>query len=88
MNTPASFLVKHGILMWYNKSLQIDGYQKKLKDKNFSLLGKDILKLMIIQYCSVQKLNFKDRQRIEQLFNFSPGRLLLKNKKDYNLICD
>ena len=80
MNTPASFLVKHGILMWYNKNLQIDKYAKKLEDKEFSLLGKDILKLMIIQYCSVQHLNFKDRQRIEQLFNFSPGRLLLKNK--------
>jgi len=78
MNTTASFLVKHGILMWYNKNLQIDKYTEKLKDKEFPLLGKDILKLMIIQYSSVHNLNFKDRQRIEQLFKFSPGRLLLK----------
>ena len=28
-DTPASFLVKHGILMWYTKNLQIEGIVEK-----------------------------------------------------------
>jgi len=36
IKTPASFLIKHGILMWYNKNLQIDELAKKIKEKDLS----------------------------------------------------
>ena len=70
-NTPASFLVKHGILMWYNKNLQIDNIYEKFIDKNFSEIAKKVLKLMIINHCSMHSINFKERQKIENKFGIS-----------------
>ena len=34
-NTPASFLIRHGMLMWYNKNLQIDNIIKKIDEDAF-----------------------------------------------------
>ena len=51
--TPASFLIKHGILMWYNKNLQIDDLAKKIKEKDFSEIAQNILKFMVVDYSSL-----------------------------------
>ena len=66
INTPASFLIKHGILMWYNKNLQIDELAKKIKEKDFSEIAQNILKFMVVEYSSLHPVNYKDRQRIER----------------------
>lgn len=65
INTPASFLVKHGILMWYKKNIDINEIAKKLDMKDFSEVAKRVMKLMIINHCYLHKISYKDRQRLE-----------------------
>ena len=80
INTPASFLVKHGVLMWYSKNLQLDEIKKKIKEKNFSEIAKATLKLAIVNYCTLHPINYKDRQRIENILGI-PHQKLLPGKK-------
>lgn len=65
VNTPASFLVKHGILMWYSENLRIDDICNKIKEKEFSYTAQKIIKYMVVNYASMHKINFRDRQKLE-----------------------
>jgi len=78
VKTPVSFLVKHGILMWYNKNLQIDVLAKKIKEKDFSEIARRILRLMVVDHCSLHPINYKDRQRIESQLGISRRRLPIR----------
>jgi len=80
LNTPASFLVKHGILMWYNKNLRINELAKRINEKDFSEIAKRIIKLMVVNHCSLHSINYKDRQRIENKLGI-PARKLLATRK-------
>lgn len=82
-DTPASFLVKHGILMWYNKNLQVDNITKKIDADGFSNIAKKIMEFMVVNHCSMHTINFKDRQKIEQKFHI-PSRKLLTQISENN----
>ncbi len=75
-NTPASFLVKHGILMWYNKNLQLENISQKINDKDFSHTAKKVMELMIVNHCSMHKVDFREKQRISHTFNIQSEKLL------------
>ena len=77
IKTPVSFLVKHGILMWYNKNLQIDELAKKIKEKDFSEIAQNILNFMIVDYTSLHPISYRDRQRIESKLGI-PRKLLIR----------
>jgi len=64
INTPVSFILKHGILMWYIKHVNIDEIAKRIKEKDFSLLAKRLLDLMIVEYCILHPVNHRDLQKI------------------------
>lgn len=76
INTPASFLIKHGIFMWYNKNLQIDAIKKEMNGKEFSNIASRVMEFMIVNHCSMHKVSFKERQKIEQKFNIPSKKLL------------
>lgn len=76
VNTPASFLVKHGILMGYNKNLQIKDLTKGISEKDFSEIAKRAIKLMVVNHCSLHQIHYKDRQRIEAQLGIPAKRLL------------
>ena len=78
MNTPASFLIKHGILMWYSKNIQVDNIINNIKDKSFSDTAKRLIKYMIVGYCYMHKINYKDKSKLVDKFNFKEKELLLK----------
>lgn len=84
IKTPASFLVKHGILMWYNKNLQIDELAKKLKEKDFSKMAQNILKFMVEDHCSLHPINYRDRQRIESKLRISRRKLQISSLNTRN----
>ncbi len=63
-NTPASFLVKHGILMWYNKNPQIDSIVKKIDEYGFSEIAKKIIRFEIVNYASMHSISFREKQKI------------------------
>ena len=82
VNTPAAFLVKHGILMWYNKNLRINEIVERINEKEFSEIAKRVMKLMIVNYCSLHSINYKDRQRIENKLRIPAKKLLTRGYKE------
>lgn len=78
-NTPASFLVKHGILMWYYKNLQIDNIVNRIEDDGFSETANRIMKFMIVNHCSVHTTGYKEIQKIEHKLGIPSKRLLPRN---------
>ncbi len=82
VSTPASFLVKHGILMWYNKNLQIDKIVERIDEKDFSEMAKRAIKLMVANHCSLHPINYKDRQRIENKLGIPAKKLLTRGYKE------
>lgn len=75
-NTPATFIIKQGILMWYDKNLQIDEIYKTINKKNFSPTAEYIIKFQIVHYCSFHTIDFKERQKLEGKFQLSSENLL------------
>lgn len=71
-NTPASFLVKHGILMWYTKNMQLDVMAKQISEKHYSEMSKKILKFMVIGHCSMHRIDYRDKQRIHSKLGIQP----------------
>jgi len=77
-NTPASFLVKHGILMWYNKNIQIDNIAERIDEDGFSDTAKKVIRFMIVNHCSMHSLGFKEKQKIEHKFGIPSEKLLIQ----------
>lgn len=76
INTPVSFIVKHGILMWYEKNLQINEVAKRINEKDFSEIAGRAIKLMVVNHCSSHSINYKDWQRIEDKLRIPRKNLL------------
>ena len=76
-NTPATFLVKHGTLMWYNKNLRVNDIKNADKSDKFSEIAKTIMKHMIVNHCRIHPIDFKDRQKVEQQLDIPRKKLLL-----------
>jgi len=83
-DTPASFLLKHGIFMWYDKNLQVDNISKRISEDGFSRTAKKVIEFMIVNHCSMHHIGFKDIQKIQNKFNISPKDLLLRQAKINN----
>ncbi len=82
VNTPASFLAKHGILMWYNKNVQIERIAEKIKERDFSRIAERAMQFMIVDYCSLHPINYKDRQKIESKLGIPPKKLLARRYEE------
>ena len=66
VNTPASFMIKHTILMWNNKNLRINELKKM--DKIFdSPIAKNVMMWLITEYCSMHRIDYRDSAKLEQL---------------------
>lgn len=75
-NTPASFLIKHGILMWYNKNLQIDNIISKIDNDGFSETAKKIIKFMVANHCALHTVDYKHKQRIQEKLGIPYQKLI------------
>lgn len=64
INSPASFLVKHGIIMRYGKNLQTNDIYKKVLEKEFSRTAIQIIKYLIVDHCSTHNIRFSEQQKI------------------------
>ncbi len=79
VDTPASLLVKHGILMAYTNNLQIKELTKRMNEKNFSEIANKAIKLMVVNHYSLHTLRYQDRQRIENELKIHTKRFLPKS---------
>jgi hypothetical protein len=82
MDTPASFLVKHGILMWYKKNLQINEFAKRINKNDFSEIAKRVIKLMVVNHCSLHLIKHKGRQQIINVLGIPERKLLTRGYKE------
>lgn len=83
INTPASFLIKHGIYMQYLKELDTKAITDAIEDnKFFSETSIRNLRQLIIEYCSLNDISFQERRKIEDKLNFRPN-VLLKFRTEY-----
>lgn len=76
--TPASFAVKHGMLMWYNKNLRIDEIVEGMRQNSFSNVAKTVLELMVVNHCSLHQIGYKNRQKIVAQLGISKTKLFTK----------
>lgn len=81
-NTPASFLLKHGIYMWFNKNLQIDNIAKTIDEDGFSETAKRIMRFMIVNHCSMHPIGFKEKQKLENKLKIPAQKLLIQHAKE------
>ncbi len=85
VNTPASFIIKHGILMWYSKNLQVENITKEIEEGCFSRIAERIMRLMIVEYSSMHFINYKEKQKLESKLRIPHNRLNRKqNRIQYN----
>ena len=76
INTPASFLVKNKILMWYKKNIQIDELIRAIDNEEFSEIAKRAIKRMVVEHCATHLIGYKERQRLESGLKLRTNRLL------------
>ncbi len=72
-NTPASFIIKHGILMWYSKNLQIESIAERRNKKDFSVIARRILDFEIVGHSRTHTINYRDRQKIIDRLGILPA---------------
>lgn len=80
-NTPASFIVNHGIRMWYGKSLKIDEIAERIEGKDFSKTAERLIKFKVVEHCKLHSIDFKDRQRIESRLGIPSDKILMEREK-------
>lgn len=80
-NTPATFIIKHGIGMWYKKNLKIEEIAKKLDGDGFSVTAEKVIKQLIVDHCMMHGIQYADRQRLESKLGLSQKRLIQMQKK-------
>lgn len=78
-DTPVTFLIKHGIFMWYDKSLQIDEIYDKIDSDGFSKTAKRIMEHRIVNHCQTHSIGYKEHQHIEHRSKIKK-QILLKRK--------
>jgi uridine kinase len=80
-NTPASFIVKHGNLMWYNKNLQVQNIADRINEDDFSESATHVLKMMVVNHSTMHPIGFKEKQKIENKLGIPLKRLLIAQTK-------
>jgi len=81
-NTPSSFIIKHGILMWYNKHLKTDEIVQRIGEKDFSKIADRVIKLMIANHCALHQISYQDRQKIVRELGIPTEKLLTTSYKE------
>jgi hypothetical protein len=80
LNTPSSFMVKQGILMWYQKNLRLDEIADRIQKNDYSQLAAKTTKLMVVEHYSVHDISFRDKQRIKDKLGIR-GKMLGNRKE-------
>jgi hypothetical protein len=65
LGTPASFLVKHGNLMRYDKNVRVDEIARKIDESSCSEVAIRVMKVLVVEHCYFHAINYRDRQRIK-----------------------
>ncbi|MFJ1261532.1 TIR domain-containing protein [Capnocytophaga canis] len=81
IDSPAVFIVNHGIKMWYNKNIKIDEIKKRVENKDFSLTAKKLMQHKIVEHCLLHKIDYKKLEEIEKKLHIPSSKILIKGSK-------
>ncbi len=81
-NTPASFVVNHGIKMWYAKNMRVDEIAKRLSEQDFSKTAERLMKFKVVEHCRLHNIEFKDLQNIENKLHIPSKKMLAERAKN------
>lgn len=77
LNSPSSELIRHGILMWYGKNLQISEIKTVIETDQTSDTAIKILKYQVVNHSKMHRVGFKKLQRIETELKI-PSKIILR----------
>jgi hypothetical protein len=80
-NTPAAFIVNHGIRMWYAKSLKIDEIADRIEKTDFSKTAEQLMKAKVVEHCRLHCIDYKDMQKIEHKLKIPSKNMLSERIK-------
>ncbi len=80
-NTPVSFLVKEKVVMWYLKNIKVNEISKRISERDFSEIAKNILRYMVVEYNALHPIKYEDRQKLANILKISEKKLLLGKYK-------
>jgi hypothetical protein len=66
IDSPASFIVHHGIKMWFQKSLNVDDIAVKMKEDLFSKTASKIMRHKIVEHSMLHDIRPKDINSIHK----------------------
>lgn len=79
--SPASFVVNHGIKMWYAKNLRVDEIANRISEKDFSKTAESLMKFKVVEHCRLHNIDFKDLQQIENKLHIPSRKMLAERAK-------
>jgi hypothetical protein len=74
--TSVHLLIKHGVFMWYGKNLNVEKILKDIKEIDFSLTAKEVLRYLIVFHCMLHSIDSNEKNRIQNKFEISSKALL------------
>ncbi len=75
IGTPMSYFVKRQCQMWYLKKMPVDDIVKDIKD--MPDFAKSLMKIIVINYCELHDIDYKDKQRIASKLDISIKKLMV-----------
>ena len=78
LDSPSSFIVHHGIKMWFEKSLRVEEFSNKIESDGFSNTAKKVMKFKIVEHSKLHKIKPRDMTKIEKTLDIPRAALLSK----------
>ena len=79
--SPSSFIIHQGILMWYGKNLRVEEIVERVNNDGFSKTALKVLKHRIVEHCRLHKMKYQDLIRIEQELKIPSKYMLVERGK-------
>jgi hypothetical protein len=75
IENPAASLVKFGIIMKYLKNMPDEDLERRVKQKDFSLIARRAAENLIVSHCMFHKVGYRKKMQIASKFNIEKVKL-------------
>jgi hypothetical protein len=85
-DNPATFIVNHGIKLWYAKNVRIDEIANRIKKEDFSLTAKKLVQYKVVEHCLLHKIDYKKLKKIENKLQIPTSKMLMEKSTNQIII--
>jgi hypothetical protein len=78
IDDPSSFLIKHGIIMRYQKNIQLYRLKKRINEKDFSKIALNTAKMLVVNHCYINLISYRDIHKIGDTLGIPRSQLIGK----------